>query len=179
MWVWDLTTGEQDGPPLTDHEQVPLPQSTPSTTTRMELSKVAQQVIMKYTDDLDGSEASGNVEFALDGREYEIDLSDDNAQKLRDMLAPFVAAARRSGDGRGRQTGAGSPPQRSRSGRSREELAEMRTWLRENGYKVSDRGRIPNEFLQAWESKTPGGLGDVQPANPADTNSHAVEFQSA
>lgn len=36
VWVWDLTTGEQDGPPLTDHEQVPLPQSTPSTTTRME-----------------------------------------------------------------------------------------------------------------------------------------------
>jgi hypothetical protein len=28
---------------------------------------VGQQVIMKYTDDLDGSEASGSVECALDG----------------------------------------------------------------------------------------------------------------
>src|SRR4051812_43760421 len=121
----------------------------------MEVVAVAQQVITKYTDDLDGSEASGSVGFALDGREYEIDLSDNNAQKLRDALAPYVAAARRAGgSGRGRQAGT-SPRQRSGSARRREEMAEMRTWLREHGYKVSDRGRIPTEFVQAWESKTP------------------------
>ena len=58
---------------------------------------MAQQVNVKFVDDLDGSAAAGTVSFALDGRAYEIDLSDDNATKLRDSLALFVAAARTSG----------------------------------------------------------------------------------
>ena len=33
----------------------------------------------------------------IDGRAYEIDLSEDNAARLRDSLASFVAAARKSG----------------------------------------------------------------------------------
>jgi hypothetical protein len=56
---------------------------------------MAQQVNVKFVDDLDGSAAAGTVSFALDGRAYEIDLSDDNAAKLRDSLALFVAAARK------------------------------------------------------------------------------------
>jgi hypothetical protein len=138
---------------------------------------MAQQTIVRYTDDLDGSEASGSVEFALEGRSYEIDLSDENAAKLRDALAPYVAAARRAG-GRGRQAEA-SPRPRVGSGRTREEMAEMRTWLRENGYKVSDRGRIPNEYIQAFGSKTPAPAeGDDQPQSDGSSNGHAVEFQS-
>ena len=50
---------------------------------------MAQKVETRFIDDLDGSEASGTVEFGLEGRSYEIDLSDDNA-KLREALAPFV-----------------------------------------------------------------------------------------
>jgi hypothetical protein len=144
----------------------------------MEVIWVAQQVITKYTDDLDGSEASGSVEFALDGREYEIDLSDDNAAKLREALAPFVAAGRPAG-GSGRSRQASPSPRRSSSGRSRQEMAEMRTWLREHGYQVSDRGRIPNEFIQAWQSKTPANNGSDPPASDDSSNGHAVEFQSA
>jgi hypothetical protein len=138
---------------------------------------VAQQVITKFTDDLDGSEASGSVEFALDGRSYEIDLSEENASKLREALAPFVSAARRLGGdhGRGRQAGASAKP-RSSSARSREEMAEMRRWLRDNGYQVSDRGRIPNEFIQAYESKTPA---PGRSPEDNDTNGHAPVFQTA
>jgi Lsr2 len=40
------------------------------------------------------------VTFALDGRRYTLDLSKDNAARLRETLAPFVAVARRSGRGR-------------------------------------------------------------------------------
>ena len=63
---------------------------------------MAQQVNVKFVDDLDGSDAAGTVSFAIDGRAYEIDLSEDNAARLRDSLASFVAAARKSGG-----TGAG------------------------------------------------------------------------
>ena len=58
---------------------------------------MAQQVNVKFVDDLDGSDAAGTVSFAIDGRAYEIDLSEDNAARLRESLASFVAAARKSG----------------------------------------------------------------------------------
>jgi hypothetical protein len=49
------------------------------------------------TDDIDGSPAAERVAFALDGREYEITLSDVNAARLRIIFAPFVAAAQPAG----------------------------------------------------------------------------------
>ena len=58
---------------------------------------VAQKVQVLLVDDLNGGEADETVTFALDGKSYEIDLSDSNAQKLRDSLADFVKAGRRTG----------------------------------------------------------------------------------
>lgn len=49
---------------------------------------------MSLIDDLDGQVANETVTFGLDGKSYEIDLSDANASKLRDALAVYVAAAR-------------------------------------------------------------------------------------
>jgi len=48
---------------------------------------MAQQTTVRFVDDLDGSDASGTFDFSLDGRQYQIDLSDENAAKLRDALA--------------------------------------------------------------------------------------------
>jgi hypothetical protein len=56
--------------------------------------------MVHLVDDLDGSEAGETTSFPLDTKGYVIDLSDPNAAKVRDALAPFVAAARRSGGGR-------------------------------------------------------------------------------
>ena len=56
---------------------------------------VARQVHVKLVDDLDGSQASETVVFGLDGRHYEVDLSEENAARLRDGLSRFVQAARR------------------------------------------------------------------------------------
>ena len=70
---------------------------------------MAQQVNVKFVDDLDGSDAAGTVSFAIDGRAYEIDLSEDNAARLRDSLASFVGAGRKSGG-----TGAAAPTARPR-----------------------------------------------------------------
>jgi hypothetical protein len=105
--------------------------------------------------------------FSLDAKDYEIDLSDPNASKLRDALAPYVAAARRSG-GR-RSTGRAAAATDTSQRRS---LAEMREWLRSNGYAVKDRGRVPQELVQAYESKTPAPTAQREAAV-------AVEFRSA
>jgi hypothetical protein len=128
---------------------------------------MAKVVSTAYVDDLDGSEASGPVDFSLDGKDYTIDLSDANAARLRDALASFVASARRaSGTGRRRLTS--SSPQRSASGRSREETREIRAALRELGYSVKDRGRIPSELLAAYEARTPADHSSDASAPGAD-----------
>ncbi|MEU0703403.1 histone-like nucleoid-structuring protein Lsr2 [Streptomyces bacillaris] len=38
------------------------------------------------------------------------------------------------------------------SGRTREELAAVRTWARENGHRVADAGMVPKRVLQAYDA---------------------------
>lgn len=105
---------------------------------------MAQKVHITLEDDLDGGEASETVSFSLDGRSYEIDLNEHNAQGLRDALARYVAAARRAGS-RG-----GSPAKRrTQVGTS---AREIRDWARSNGHQVPDRGRIPSDVREAFEA---------------------------
>jgi hypothetical protein len=117
---------------------------------------MAQQVNVKFVDDLDGSDAAGTVSFAIDGRAYEIDLSDDNAARLRDSLASFVAAGRKSG-GSGTAGGRRAQKMTASSGSrpqplDREQTAAIRAWARQNGHEVSDRGRIAKTVLDAFEA---------------------------
>lgn len=66
--------------------------------------RMARRTTFEYYDDLDGTpiEAGNTVTFSLEGRTYEIDLSDINATGLRNALAPFVSVARRVRDGSAR-----------------------------------------------------------------------------
>jgi hypothetical protein len=117
---------------------------------------MAQQTTVRFIDDLDGSEASGTVEFGLEGKNYEIDLSNENAKKLREALEAFVDAGRKTGGrsstrGRGRaqsQPAAAEKP----SGSSREDTAAIREWARANGHQVSDRGRISKSVMEAYKA---------------------------
>ena len=120
---------------------------------------MAQKVQVLLVDDVDGGEASETVSFSLDGVSYEIDVSEPNAAKLRDALAPWVGHARRVG---GRSGGSGGARARSGggsgsggSGRSRgnskHDLSNVRSWARENGFQVSDRGRVSSEVIAAYE----------------------------
>jgi hypothetical protein len=111
---------------------------------------MAQRVNVVLVDDIDGSEAAETVTFGLDGVQYEIDLSTDNADKFRDVLAPYVGHARRSG-GRRRSSGGGgrSNGTAARSGAS---AADIRAWARENGWDVPDRGRVSAEVREAYDA---------------------------
>jgi hypothetical protein len=112
---------------------------------------VAQKVTVSLIDDLDGDKADETVEFGLDGKNYEIDLSSGNAGKLRDALADYVAAARRPG-GRRRSGGAAAAAAR-RPAVDREQNQAIRDWARKRGMKVSDRGRIPADVLEAYHQE--------------------------
>jgi hypothetical protein len=109
---------------------------------------VATVTQVSLVDDLDGSVASSTVAFSLDGKSYELDLSDANAKKLRDAVAPFLASARR-GKGRGRRSG--SPKMTQSSVTDRERNMAIREWARQHGHDVSDRGRIPLTVIEAYE----------------------------
>src|SRR5215218_5081683 len=105
---------------------------------------MAQQTTVRFIDDLDGSDAVGTVTFSLDNRAYEIDLSDENTDKLHEALAPFIEHGRKAGGrsgGRGRTRGQAPMTTPARS--NREETAAIRQWARQNGHQVNDRGRIP------------------------------------
>ena len=106
---------------------------------------MARVTQVSLVDDVDGSVASSTVGFSLDGKTYELDLSDKNAKKLRDAMAPFVAAARRLG---GRRA---SGPAASTARTDREKTTAIRAWAREHGHEVADRGRIPRSVLEAYE----------------------------
>ncbi|HEY2203671.1 MAG TPA: Lsr2 family protein [Pseudonocardia sp.] len=111
---------------------------------------MAQKVVVSLVDDLDGGQAAETVQFGLDGRSYEIDLSDDHAAALRDALAEYVAGARRaSGSGGARRARAASGA--SRATGDREQNQAIRDWAREHGHNVSDRGRIPTEVIEAYQ----------------------------
>ncbi|KID29498.1 histone-like nucleoid-structuring protein Lsr2 [Prauserella rugosa] len=114
---------------------------------------MAQKVLVSLVDDLDGSEAEETVEFGLDGVTYEIDLSAENAEELRDALAQYVEHARRAG-GRKRTTRASAAKPAGRTAAvDREQNQAIRAWARKNGFDVSDRGRIPSEVVDAYHRK--------------------------
>lgn len=114
---------------------------------------MAQKVTIQLVDDLDGSsEADETVVFGLDGTQYEIDLTDKNAAKLRKSLEAFVAAARRTGGAKARsgsRNGSKAASSGSSSG-SGPKPADVRAWAKENGHDVPERGRIPAEVTEAY-----------------------------
>ena len=121
---------------------------------------MAQIREVRLVDDLDGEAADETVEFGIDGKSYEIDLSKENAGRLRDVLADFVSAARRAGGRaarrqrrhRNRERRCGRGP-KGRASIDREQNQAIRDWARKRGMKVSDRGRIPAEVLEAYHKE--------------------------
>lgn len=65
---------------------------------------MARTTLITLVDDLDGTEPAETISFALDGRTYEIDLSEPNAQRMRGELERWVTAGRRTGGRRKRGT---------------------------------------------------------------------------
>ena len=106
---------------------------------------MARKVQMILLDDLDGTDAKRTVTFALDGKNYEIDLNEANLDKLTGALDPYIEKARKT-TGTSRRT---SGTRRSAEGGS--DASAVRTWARENGFEVSDRGRVPKEVRDAYD----------------------------
>ena len=111
---------------------------------------MAQKVHVHLVDDLNGEEAHETVRFGLDGTNYEIDLTGDNAHRLRSTLSEYVDKARKANSGRKSQGGQKSTSTASGSGRSKEETQAIRQWAQDNGHNPSSRGRITQSIIDAY-----------------------------
>ena len=112
---------------------------------------MAQKVQTLLIDDLDGGDAEGTIRFALDGTEYEIDLSAKHAEALRKALAPYLSAARRTPGSAARRP--------ARSGRRAASVGApdptaVREWAKSQGIEVKDRGRVPAELVVKFKAAT-------------------------
>lgn len=108
------------------------------------VAAVAQQTRILLMDDMDGSPAATTVRFDFDGASYEIDLSEAHAGQFARAMEPYLGNARRVS----RQRRPAQVP-----GRTRHDQSEVRAWAREQGLKVSDRGRIPADVLAKFEAE--------------------------
>jgi hypothetical protein len=107
---------------------------------------MAQKIQTLFIDDIDGSEADGTVRFALDGAEYEIDLSSKHNEELRSSLRSYIDHARKVS---GARRGAPAHPGRKAS---TVDTVAVRAWARENGYDIKDRGRVPADLVAKYRA---------------------------
>ncbi len=118
---------------------------------------------MQLVDDIDGSviddESGEAIEFSVSGVEYVIDLKAKNAIEFHRKLDYYIEHATRVG-GRKRKAAATSPkattptptPETAPTKRDPEQTRAIRQWAADEGYEISDRGRIPAEIVDAFEA---------------------------
>jgi hypothetical protein len=102
---------------------------------------VATKVLTTLQDDIDGSTATETVHFALDGVEWEIDLSERNANRLRNSLSDFIQHGRKVGG-----------KKRKPASTNHVDTKAVRKWAEANGIQVNTRGRVPTEVVERYKA---------------------------
>ena len=120
---------------------------------------MARRETVVFSCDLHDGDMTDDVEtvsFGLDGQAYEVDACEEHRQQLQDAFAPYVGAARKAGGGSGgsgtRRTARSVSRPAAGGGADREEVQRIREWARENGHKVSERGRLSSSVLEAYRA---------------------------
>ncbi|AGS35909.1 Lsr2-like protein [Corynebacterium maris DSM 45190] len=100
---------------------------------------MARREITQYFDDLDGSalteEELNVVRFSLDGTDYVLDLSEDNAREFRELLARYLEVAR----------------EETANVLEKADPADIRQWAQSKGMDVANRGKIPHSIMKAYQ----------------------------
>lgn len=108
---------------------------------------MAQKVQITLLCDLDDGNvgADETLQFSLGGSAYEVDVCGEHAQQIRDGLEPFVAHARKT-------SSANSSRRRQRTAAGRDQTASVRSWAKDHGIQVNERGRIPASVVKEYEA---------------------------
>jgi hypothetical protein len=108
---------------------------------------MAQKVQVMLLCDLDGGDvdAEETLQFSLGNTTYEVDLCAKHAQQLREGLEPFVEHGRKAGP-------TASSHRRQRTAGNRQQTADIRSWAKDKGIHVNERGRIPANVVKEYEA---------------------------
>ena len=116
---------------------------------------MARATIEQITDDFDGSELDPSeviVEsFTINGVDYSLDLGAKSAEKFDKDMRKWIDKATKIGGRQKRSTSkraVATPAART----EKTQLAAIRQWARDNGYEVSDRGRIPAAVVDEFNA---------------------------
>lgn len=132
---------------------------------------MSTETIVKLRDDLDGSEATLTVSFALEGKTYEIDLNDQHADELRLALQPYISEARRTTGmvTNGRRRASALVGRVQPSTELGYNATTIREWAQANGIAVNDRGRVPDDVVDKYHA------AQAKPARKAPAKKAAVK----
>jgi len=120
---------------------------------------MAEKVVIHRIDDLTGQHGADVelVDFGLDGVDYEIDLSADNADQLRASLDRYLAVARKAGskttNSQYRASSGGNAKKGKEDAAARKErIKAIRTWAADQDeFNISEYGRLPVAVEQAYD----------------------------
>jgi hypothetical protein len=112
---------------------------------------MAQTQQVELISDLDGGRAAETVSFGLDGTAYEIDLSAEQAEEMREALSAYTEAASRKRK---------APGQRKR--RKGAEPPGLREYAASRGFEVRDGWAVPGRIRDEFELLVK--IGVVRPA---------------
>jgi hypothetical protein len=105
---------------------------------------MAQKLSITLVDDVDGSDADESGTFSLDKKEYIINLSAKNADKLREALSMHIENARKV-----------SIRSSAHSTKNDPAASDIRDGARANEFaEISDRGRISAAVRDAYLERT-------------------------
>ena len=117
---------------------------------------MAEIFIRQLIDDLDGKPINTGlgheVTFSYQGADDRIDLRPANADKLEAVFAPYIKVAEKVSSAGKSRVKTSTATKKLGSGRSAEQLKEIREWAGKNGFDVSTRGRIKAEVIDAFDA---------------------------
>jgi hypothetical protein len=107
---------------------------------------LARLLVTHLVEDIDSDSATETVAFSYRGADYEIDLSEKSAAALDEVLAPYLANARRVG------TKPAAPRRAAAKSSVPAGPREVRAWAKNHGIEVSDRGRISADVMRQYQA---------------------------
>lgn len=112
---------------------------------------MATHVVETTIDDLDESVTEDVITcfVALGESAVEIDLGPDNREELENFLAKYFEAGRSV---KPDEAGRGQHAEPARKVADRDRTHEIRSWAKEKGFDVSERGRISKKIVAAFEA---------------------------
>lgn len=115
---------------------------------------MAKKTVIEFIDDITGQpgEDVKTEYFVAEGYVHEIDLGPESRAQLEAAMKPFVEAGRRRRAinlSRWAEGSTGTSASRP-TPIDREQNQAIRAWAAQQGMKVSDRGRIPANVLEAF-----------------------------